>query len=184
MINSIIQIKLTVLNSFKICHSCKEHLWKERKSKAQGIILYLSSGFQTMICMYAYLFLMQKAHPNLPLLTPLEFTFSDVWVGRGLLWPRGQPKPCGMGWAELLPGSCWVYGCRCGSAHLQGPEEQGFACCSMKHGRAGDGCVIRNLNHCRNLGQYRPPLIKYVPNLKHNFQLELIICSTCMYSLC
>lgn len=87
MINSIMQIRLAVLDCHKIYHSYKEHLWKERKNKAHGIILYVSSGFLTMICIHAYLSLMQKAYPNLLLLVS---------------WRLPSPRRAGR-WEAALP---------------------------------------------------------------------------------
>lgn len=63
-------------------------------------------------------------------------------------------------------------------------EDQSFAkVLHETHSRAEDELVIRDLNNYCSLGQERLHLMKYTPNFKHNFQFELIISSTCIYSL-
>lgn len=184
VINSVMQITVAVLESYKICHFYKKHLWKERKSKAQGITLYVSNGFLTMICMYAFLFLMQKAYLHLLLFTSWSSPSLRCTGSQEAALPHGAAQTMWHGVTRTAAG--WVgYGrCFCGSAPLQSPEDQSFAkVLHETHSRAEDELVIRELNNYCSLGQERLHLMTYTPKFKHNFQFELIISSTCMYSL-
>lgn len=156
------QIRLAYFTPKKYTNPIKAPLKGEKKQSSRDYIVPLQCS-QTVICIFIL---------NAPLNPPLCW---HPWVLPSLRWVC--PTQPGTGWAELAPGSFWPQGCGCGSASLQG-----FA--APWNTQQGWGqVVIMDLNHCCTLGQYRPLIIKYMPNFKYNFQLDLTICSTSMYSL-
>lgn len=123
--------------------------------------------------------IMQKARPNLLVLSTSEFAFSET-CGQAEGCSALGDSPNSVLWDEQSCLQAPLYiacGHSRGSACLQGPEDWGFAYCAVKH------MAEKGLHHCCSLGRYTSPLVKYVPNFKHKFQLGLIVSSASMYSL-
>lgn len=134
MINNIIQINSPYLTSIKHTIPKKSTFESREKAKLKGLYCTSPVGFITCICMYAYLSLMQKAHPNL---TWLPWSLHSLrYVGEQ---EASLPQaPAQTVWHGMSKATVRLYGHNPDIACLQGPEEPGFTCCSVKHGRAGD----------------------------------------------